>query len=69
MATKFPTTVIVLCMISNEGDVMPPHIIAKKLEINTEEFLNSILHCRKCGVVYTTHVFPALHFLCFSLPM
>jgi hypothetical protein len=38
MATKFPATVMVLGMVNNEGDVMPPHIFAKGLKINTEEY-------------------------------
>jgi hypothetical protein len=37
MATMFPVTVMVLGMVSNEGDMMPPHIFAKGLKINTEE--------------------------------
>jgi hypothetical protein len=28
-----------LGMVSNEGDVIPPHIFAKGLKINTEEYL------------------------------
>ena len=39
MATKFPTTTMVLGVVSNEGDVMPPHFFAKGLKINTEEYL------------------------------
>ncbi len=39
MATKFPATVMVLGMVSNEADVMPPHIFAKGLKINTEEYV------------------------------
>jgi hypothetical protein len=39
MATMFLMTVMVLGMVSNEGDVMPPHIFAKGLEINTEEYV------------------------------
>jgi hypothetical protein len=39
MATKFPATVMVLGVVSNEGDVVPPHIFAKGLKINTEEYL------------------------------
>ena len=39
MSTKFPTTTMVLGVVSNEGDVMPPHFFAKGLKINTEEYL------------------------------
>ncbi len=39
MATKFPATVMVLGVVSNEGDMMPPHIFAKGLKINTEEYV------------------------------
>jgi hypothetical protein len=42
MATKFPGTVMVLGVVSNEGDVMPPHIFAKGLKINNEEYLKVI---------------------------
>jgi hypothetical protein len=34
MATKFPATVMVLAVVSNEGDVMPPHFFGKGLKIN-----------------------------------
>ncbi len=39
MSTKFPSTVMVLGVVSNEGDVMPPHFFEKGLKINTEEYL------------------------------
>ncbi len=39
MSTKFPANVMVLGVISNKGDVMPPHIFAKGLKINTDEYL------------------------------
>jgi hypothetical protein len=39
MATKFPATVMVLGVVSNEGDVMPPHFFAKGLKINAEEYI------------------------------
>jgi hypothetical protein len=39
MSTKFPANVMVLGVVSNEGDVMPPHIFAKGLKVNTEEYL------------------------------
>jgi hypothetical protein len=35
MSTKFPATVMVLGVVSNEGDVMPPHIFPKGLRVNT----------------------------------
>ncbi len=40
MSTKFPTTLMVLCVVSNEGDVMPPHIFPKGLRVDTGEYLN-----------------------------
>ncbi len=39
MATKFPAAVMVLGVVSNQGDVMPPHIFPKGLRVNTEEYL------------------------------
>jgi hypothetical protein len=36
MVIKFPATVMILGVVSNEGDMMPPHIFAKGLKINTE---------------------------------
>ena len=39
MASMFPATVMVLGVISNEGDVMPPHFFAKGLKINDEEYV------------------------------
>jgi hypothetical protein len=35
MAIMFPATVMVLDVVSNEADLMPPHIFAKGLKINT----------------------------------
>jgi hypothetical protein len=32
MAIKFPATVIVLGIVSNEGDIMPPHLFPKGLK-------------------------------------
>jgi hypothetical protein len=40
MSTKFPATVMVLGVVSNEGDVMPPHIFPKGLRVDTGEYLN-----------------------------
>jgi hypothetical protein len=40
MATKFPANVMVLGVVSNGGDVMPPHIFPKGLRVNTEEYLD-----------------------------
>jgi hypothetical protein len=39
MSTKFPANVMVLGVVSNKSDVMPPHIFAKGLKINTDEYL------------------------------
>ena len=40
MKTKFPATVMVMGVVSNQGDVMPPHIFAAGLKINTEVYLD-----------------------------
>ncbi len=39
MATKFPTAVMVLDVISNEGEVMSPHIFPRGIKVNTDEYL------------------------------
>ncbi len=39
MATKFPAAVMVLGVVSNEGDVIPPHFFEKGLKINAQEYL------------------------------
>ena len=39
MSTKFPATVMVLGVVSNEGDVMPPYFFPKGLKINMEELI------------------------------
>ena len=40
MKTKFPATVMVLGVVSNEGDVMPPHVFPHGLRVNTEAYLD-----------------------------
>ena len=40
MKTKFPAQVMVLGVVSNEGDVMPPHVFAQGLKINTEVYID-----------------------------
>ena len=40
MQTKFPATVMVFCVISSEGHVMPPHIFEAGLKVNTEIYLS-----------------------------
>ncbi len=42
MVTKFPANVMVLSVVSNKGDVMPPHIFRKGLMVNTDEYLGVI---------------------------
>jgi hypothetical protein len=39
MSIKFPFTVMVLGVVSNEGDVMPPHFFPKGLKINMDEYI------------------------------
>ena len=34
MSTKFPKTVMVLGVVSNKGDVMPPHVFEAGLRVN-----------------------------------
>jgi hypothetical protein len=43
MATKFPATVIVLGVVSNKGDMMPPTSSPKELMINTEDYVKVLL--------------------------
>jgi hypothetical protein len=40
MKTKFPATVMVLGVVSNKGDVMPPHIFESGLRVNTDVYLD-----------------------------
>jgi hypothetical protein len=37
---NLPTMVIFLSIMSNEGDVMPPHVFTKGLRVNNDEFIN-----------------------------
>jgi hypothetical protein len=40
ISSNLPTMVIVLSVVSNEGDVMPPHIFTLGLRVNNDEFIN-----------------------------
>ena len=40
MKTKFPATVMILGVVSSEGDVMPPHFFEAGLKINTDVYLD-----------------------------
>ncbi|XP_054710993.1 uncharacterized protein LOC129220586 [Uloborus diversus] len=40
MHTKFPAAVIVLGVISSEGDVMPPHFFEEGLRINVDGYIH-----------------------------
>ena len=40
MKTKFPATVMVFCVVSSEGHIMPPHIFEVDLKVNTEVYLD-----------------------------
>ncbi|UYV63308.1 hypothetical protein LAZ67_2003707 [Cordylochernes scorpioides] len=40
MHTKFPASVMVLGVISSEGDVMPPHFFEKGLRVNADTYIN-----------------------------
>ncbi|UYV73528.1 hypothetical protein LAZ67_10003973 [Cordylochernes scorpioides] len=40
MHTKFPASVLVLGIISSEGDVMPPHFFEKGLRMNADTYIN-----------------------------
>ena len=40
METKFPATVMVFGVVSNEGNVMPPHIFEVSLKVNTKVYLD-----------------------------
>lgn len=39
MQTKFPATVMTLAVVSNKGDVMPPHFFEAGLKINTDVYI------------------------------
>ena len=40
MKTKFPATVMVFSVVSNEGNIMPPHIFEVRLKVNTQVYLD-----------------------------
>jgi hypothetical protein len=40
MKTKFPTMVMVLGVVSNKGDVMPPHVFEAGPRVNTDVYIN-----------------------------
>ena len=42
MSTKFPATVMVLGVISNEGDVMPPFFFEAGLRVNAEAYISAM---------------------------
>lgn len=42
MQTKFPASVMVLGVVSNEGDVMPPHFFDKGARINAALYINTL---------------------------
>ena len=43
MRTKFPATVMVLGVVSNKGDIMPPHIFEAGLKVNTDVYLEVMM--------------------------
>ena len=47
MATKFPATVMVLGVVSNKGDVMPPYVFEASLRVNAEVYLNVMINIVK----------------------
>ena len=47
METKFPATVMVFGVVSNEGHIMPPHIFEVGLKVNTKVYPNVL----KCVVI------------------
>ena len=40
MKTKFPATVMVFGVVSNEGHIMPPHVFEVGLKVNTKVYLD-----------------------------
>ena len=40
MHTKFPATIMVLGVVSSEGDVMPPHYFLKGQRVNAADYIN-----------------------------
>ena len=40
MKTKFPVTVMVFCVVSSEGHIMPPHIFEVDLKVSTKVYLD-----------------------------
>jgi len=42
MHTKFPATVMVLGVVSNEGHVMPPHFFSQGLRVNAAAYIEAL---------------------------
>jgi len=42
MHTKFPSSVMVLGVVSSEGDVMPPHFFEQGLRVNADVYIHSL---------------------------
>ncbi len=42
--TKFPLSVMVLGVVSSEGDVMPPHVFEQGLRVNAEVYIDVLEH-------------------------
>ena len=40
MKTKYPATVMVLDVVSNEGDIMTPHLFKQGLRVNADAYLD-----------------------------
>jgi hypothetical protein len=38
---------IVLSVMSNEGDVMPPHVFTEEVRVNNDEFINILVTLTK----------------------
>ena len=47
MTTKFPATVMVLGVVSDKGDVMPPHLFEASLRVNAEVYLDVMINIVK----------------------
>jgi hypothetical protein len=47
MKTKFPATVMVLGVVSNKGDMMPPHVFEPGLRVNIDVYIDVLTNVVK----------------------
>ena len=51
MSTMFPAKVMVLGVVSSEGDIMPPHFFQRGLRVNAEVYVDVMKDVVKHGSI------------------